>query len=533
MMIGSKGSVIVDGIELVLVLLTAITLIAAVAERTSIPYPIFLVLGGAALGLIPGVPSVELDPDLVFLLFLPPVLFAAAYFTSWRDFRGNLRPIGLLAIGCVLATTLAVAVVGHLVIDGLDWPAAFVLGAIVAPPDAAAATAIFQRLGVPRRVVTILEGESLVNDASALVAYRFAVAAVVTGSFSAWSAGGRFFLMAGGGIVIGYLAGRLISIIVPWIGSPSLGTMASLLSPAAIYILAEKVEVSGVLAVVVAGLVFGRSSSTTLEPSGRISALAVWEFAIFLCNGLVFILIGLQLRSVAEGITGRSTAEIVVASLAISATVILVRVIWVYPATYLPRAIPKIRISDPSPPWQMPAIISWAGLRGIVSLASALALPLETDAGTPFPDRDLIVFLTFTVILATLVGQGLTLEPVVKLLRVSADNGIEREETLARRKMAQAALNRLESLSGEPWISQMLATKMRFHYEHQLEHLPASYDPQDLDGDHIADHGRLRREVVHAQRLAIIELRNRNVIGDEALHRIERDLDLEELRSDL
>ena len=521
------------GVELVFVLLAAVTLLAAVAERTTVPYPIFLVLGGVALGLIPGVPSVELDPDLVFLLFLPPVLFSAAYFTSWRDFRSNLRPIGLLAIGCVLTTMLAVAAVGHFVIDGLSWSTAFVLGAIVAPPDAAAATAIFQRLGVPRRVVTVLEGESLVNDASALVAYRFAVAAVVSGSFSAWSGGGRFFLIAGGGLAIGLVAGQLMSIAVPRIGTPSLGIMASLLSPAAIYILAEQFEVSGVLAVVVAGIIFGRSSSTTLDPVTRVNAVAVWDFAIFLSNGLVFILIGLQLRTVAEGIDDRSTTEILVASLAISATVILTRILWVYPAAYLPRLIPQIRASDPAPPWQVLAIVSWAGLRGIVSLAAALALPHETDAGAPFPDRDLIVFLTFAVILATLVGQGLSLEPIVKRLRVSADGGLEREETLARRKMAQAALNRLESLSGEPWISHMLAEKMRLHYQHQLEHLPASYDPDELDTDHIADHGRLRREVVHAQRLAIIELRNRDVIGDDALHRIERDLDLEELRGDL
>lgn len=521
------------GVELIFVLLAAVTVLAAIAERTTVPYPIFLVLGGAALGLIPGVPSVELDPDLVFLLFLPPVLFSAAYFTSWRDFRNNLRPIGLLATGCVFTTTLAVAAVGHAVIDGLNWPAAFVLGAIVAPPDAAAATAIFQRLGVPRRLVTVLEGESLVNDASALVAYRFAVAAVVTGGFSAWSAGGRFILIAGGGIAIGLVAGRLMSVVVPRIGTPSLGIMASLLSPAAIYILAEQIEVSGVLAVVAAGIVFGRSSSITLNPVTRIRALPVWEFAIFLSNGLVFILIGLQLRTVAEGIDGRSSGEILVAALAISATVILIRFVWVYPATYLPRLIPRVRASEPFPPWQMPAIVSWAGLRGIVSLAAALALPHETDAGAPFPDRDLIIFLTFAVILATLVGQGLSLEPIVKRLRVTADGGTEREETLARRKMAQAALNRLESLSGESWISHPLATKLRFHYEHQLEHLPASYDPAELDTDHIADHGRLRREVVHAQRLMVIELRNRNVIGDDALHRIERDLDLEELRGDL
>ena len=254
------------GVELILVLLAAVTLLVAVAERTAIPYPIFLVLGGLALGLIPGGPAVALDPELVFGLFLPPILFAAAYETSWRDFRADLRPIGLLAVGCVHFTTLAVAAVAHAAIAGLTWPAAFVLGAIVAPPDAVAATAIFRRLAVPRRLVTVLEGESLVNDASALVAYRFAVAAVVSGGFSAWSAGDRFVVIALGGVAVGLAAGWLLNTLIPAVGSPPVAIMASLLAPGAIYLLAEQLHVSGVLATVVAGLVHGGAARRS---SGR------------------------------------------------------------------------------------------------------------------------------------------------------------------------------------------------------------------------------------------------------------------------
>jgi monovalent cation/hydrogen antiporter len=520
----------VHGVELVLILLAVVTVLTALAERTTIPYPIFLVLGGLVLSLLPGVPTIELDPELVFVLFLPPILFGAAYTTSWRDFRANVRPIGLLAVGCVLFTTLAVAIVAHAVIADLSWPAAFVLGAIVAPPDAVAATAIFQRLGVPRRLVTILEGESLVNDASALVAYRFAVAAVVSGGFSVWSAGGGFVVIVLGGIAVGLAAGWLLNRIIPVIGEPPILIMASLLAPAAIYLSAEHLGVSGVLAAVIAGLIHGRSGSRIFGPTTRIPGETVWAFVVFLINGLVFILIGLQLRNVWAGLEGRTPAELFSAVLAVVATVVIVRIVWVYPATYLPRLIPRVRAHDPSPPWQIPVIESWAGLRGVVSLAAALALPFRTDAGEPFPQRDLIIFLTFAVILATLVGQGLTLAPLVRRLGVAAGGETGREEALARREAARAALNRLDDLATEPWLPRGLATKLRDRYEHVLEHLPESLDPADLDSNHLAIHDRLRRDVIQAQRLALIDLRNRDVIGDDALRRIERDLDLEELR---
>jgi CPA1 family monovalent cation:H+ antiporter len=521
----------VHNVELILVLLAVVTALAAIAERTAIPYPIFLVLGGLGLALIPGMPNVELEPEIVFLLFLPPILFSAAYDTSWRDFRTNLRPIGLLAVGCVLFTTVAVAIVAHTAIADLSWPAAFVLGAIVAPPDAAAATAIFQRLGVPRRLVTVLEGESLINDASALVAYRFAVAAVVGGSFSAWSAGGRFIVIAAGGVAIGLAAGRLMSLIIPVLGESPVATMASLLAPAAIYLAAEELSLSGVLATVVAGLVHGRSGSEIFGPMTRLRTRPVWGFVVFLSNGLVFILIGLQLRTIVEQLGSRPTSDLVTAVAVVVLTVVIIRIVWVFPATYLPRFLPSIRRRDPFPPWQLPAIESWAGLRGIVSLAAALSLPHTTDAGAPFPERDLIIFLTFAVILATLVGQGLTLPLLINRLHLASDDGVDREETLARREIAQAGLDELDRLANEEWLPRDLAKKLRRRYEYALDVLPESLEPADLDTDHLETNDRLHRQVIDAQRAAIISLRDREIISDDVLRRIERDLDFEELRS--
>jgi CPA1 family monovalent cation:H+ antiporter len=521
------------GLELAFTLLTTITVLAALAERTAIPYPIFLVLGGLALSLVPGVPMLELDPETIILLFLPPVLFAAAYQTSWRDFRANLRPISLLAVGCVFFTILTVAAVAHAVIPGLPWPAAFTLGAIVSPPDAVAATAIFRRLEVPRRLVTILEGESLVNDASALVAYRFAVAAAVAGGFSVWSAAGSFVVITLGGIAVGLAAGWLANRAIPAAGAPAVVIMASLLAPGMIYLVAEQLGVSGVLATVVAGLIHGRSGPLIFEPTTRLRGATVWDFLVFTINGLVFILIGLQLRHVIAALGTWATPELVAAVLAIVGTVVIVRIVWVYPATYLPRLIPSVRVKDPAPPWTIPAIESWAGLRGVVSLAAALALPYQTAAGEPFPQRDLIVFLTFAVIMATLLGQGLTLPLLIRRLGVVGDDGTDQEETLARRKAAEAALHRLDTLEREPWVPKGLTDKLRIRYEHMLKHLPESLDPADRDDELIAAYEQVRQEILQAQREAIIQLRDDGVIGDDTLRRVMRDLDLEELRTEI
>ena len=522
----------VHELELILGLLAVVAILATAARRLGIPYPILLVLGGLGLGFVPGLPHVELAPEAVFLLFLPPILFSAAYFTDWRAFVANRRPISLLAVGLVLTTTVAVAVVAHAVVDGMTWPVAFLLGAIVSPPDAVATVAIIQRLGIPRRLVTIMEGESLVNDATALVAYRFAVAAVVTGSFSLWEAGLKFVLVAVGGVLIGLVVGWVLVQILTRLHDPPVEITATLLAPVAAYLPAEELGVSGVLATVTAGIYLGRRGSALVPAVSRLRAVAVWEVVIFLVNGLVFILIGLQLPTVLETVGDRPLGELLWAAAAISLVTIVVRLAWVYPATYLPRImVPGLRERDPAPSWQYPAVLGWAGLRGVVSLAAALALPFETDIGVPFPERDLVIFLTFCVILVTLVGQGLTLAPLIRRLGLAADDD-EREEALARREGALAAIARIDELAAEPWVPVESAETLRARYEHRLEHFPASLDPADLDGDHVTAHERLRLDVLAAERRAVIVLRDRGRIGDEALRRVEYDLDLAEERSE-
>ena len=519
-------------LELVLGLMVVVVALAAVADKLDVPYPILLVLGGLGLAFVPGLPRVELAPEVVFLLFLPPILFAAAYGTSWRDLAFNARPISLLAVGLVLATTVTVAAVARWAVPGLGWAEAFVLGAIVSPPDAVATTAIMGRLGVPRRVATVLEGESLVNDATALVALRFATAAVVTGAFSLADAGVQFVVVAVGGVAVGALVGVVIVWVLARLEDPTTAIAATLIAPTAAYLPAEQLHVSGVLAAVVAGLILGRKSPTLLGSTSRLSGGAVWGFVVFVINGLVFVLIGLQLPEVLEALAERPVMEVAVAAVAVSLAAILVRIAWVFPATYLPRLLlPGVAARDPSPPWQPVAVISWAGLRGVVSLAAALALPLETASGEPFPARDLIVFLTFVVILVTLVGQGLTLPWLLRRLGLADDGVIEREESLARREAARAALVRLDALAGEAWVSADVADALRAQYGHRLDHVPESLDPADGDRDHVDAHLRLRREVVAAERQAVVALRDSGEISDEAMHRVERDLDLAEERT--
>jgi CPA1 family monovalent cation:H+ antiporter len=514
-------------------LLAAVLALAAVASRIAVPYPILLVLGGLALAFVPGMPRVELEPALVFLLFLPPILFSAAYATSWRDFKANARPIGLLAVGLVIFTTVAVAVVARWAVPGLGWPEAFVLGAIVSPPDAVATTAIMSRLGVPRRVVTVLEGESLVNDATALVALRFATAAVVTGAFSLTEAGFQFVLVAVGGILIGIVAGVVLVWLLQRIDDVAVNIGLTLLAPLGAYLGAERLHVSGVLAAVVAGLIMGRRSSTTLRAFGRLEGRAVWTFIVFVINGLVFVLIGLQLLEVVESLGDRPPGVLVGAAVAVCLTTILVRIAWVFPATYLPRRlVPGLAERDPAPPWQPVAVISWAGLRGVVSLAAALALPLRTDAGDPFPNRDMILFLTFCVILATLVGQGLSLPWLIRRLGISDDGSVEREEVLARRATAEAAIRYLDDVAQEPWVPDDLVAGLRQAYAHSLDrHLaPTAADGDGDEDDHEGVHARLRGELLATERRALVAMRDRGEISDEAMRRVERDLDLVEER---
>lgn len=522
---GMRGSNL-NPIELVLLLLVAIAVVATVARRVGVPYPILMVLGGLGLGFLPGVPRFELAPEVVFLVFLPPLLYYAGFFTSVRDFKANSRPIALLAVGLVLFTVAVVAVVARVLVPGLPWPAAFALGAIVAPPDALAASAIFRRLGAARRVVTVLEGESLLNDATALVAYRFALVALATGAFSLGEAAARFVIAGAGGVVVGLAVASGVAWLRSRLTDTPVNITVSLLTPFATYLPAERLGVSGVLAAVAAGLYLGRRASRLMSSETRLTGGAVWQMVVFVLNGLAFILIGLQLPLVLERLEGRPPTNLLLLAVGLNIAVIATRFAWVFPATYLPRLVaPGSRAADGMPPWREVFVVAWAGMRGVVSLAAALALPREV------PERDLLIFLTFSVILATLVGQGLSLPLLIRWLRVGADGDLAHDEAQARAATAEAAVARLDELAVE-WPTHLeLIDQLRGIYQHRTRHADAHrHGPTGAAEQELLEHREIRHAVIEAERQAAIAMRDRGIISDEVLRAIERDLDLEEVR---
>jgi Na+/H+ antiporter len=522
----------VHDIELVLVsLLISVVVLAAAARAANIPYPIVLVVGGLFLGFVPGLPDVELEPELVLVIFLPPLLYSAAFFADLHELRRNLRPISLLAVGLVIATMCTVAVVAHELIDGLPWAAAFALGAIVAPTDPVAATAVARRLAAPRRVISVIEGESLVNDGTALVAYRVAVGAAVGGSFSLLDAGIEFVLGAIGGIAIGLAVGWVISEIRRRIDDIPIEVTISLLSGYAGYVPAEAVHASGVLAAVTVGIVLGWRAPQISTASMRLTGYALWEILVFLLNALLFVLIGLQLPLILDGLSGEPVGTLLLQAAAVSLAVILTRIVWMNTVVYVVRAIdrrPQQRERRTTFRFRM--IGAWAGMRGSVSLAAALALPLD------FPQRDLVLFLTFAVIFVTLVLQGLTLPKVIRWADIHDDGAEEREDLIARRAAADAALVRLDELAAEEWTRDDTAERMRGMYEYRRNRLAARAG--ETEGGDGLEHRSLKyqkmvRSVLEAQRVEIVRLRNAGVISNDVMHRIERELDLEDERLEI
>jgi CPA1 family monovalent cation:H+ antiporter len=522
-------------VEVVVSLFAAVAALAYLAARLKVPYPIFLVLGGLSLSFIPNLPRVVLAPEIVFLLFLPPILYYAGLMTSWRDFKANKRPIGLLAFGLVLFTTALVAVAAHYLV-GMSWGAGFVLGAIVSPPDAVAATAIMSKLRIPKRIITILEGESLVNDATALVAYRLAVLAVVTGQFSLGGAAGRLVWVSIGGVAVGLIVGVVVAWIRPRLKDDGVEGLVSLITPYAAYLPAEHLGVSGVLAAVAAGIYISRRIPSITTSHSRLRLYALWDAWIFILNGLVFILIGLQLPVVVERLREANTTHLLRDSLLISGIVILLRMLWVFPATYVPRKLfPAIRRKDPAPPFGHVFITAWTGLRGIVSLAAALALPVTlADNTTPFPHRDLIIFITFVVILVTLVVQGLSLPLLIRWLKLADDGIEEREELRARYEGVHAAITRLDALVLLGEATPEAVRRVRSDLDHQATWLRGRINGTGIDGDETdmvcQTEGAAHREALSAQHQMILKLRDDGVIGDEVLRRLQAELDHEESR---
>ncbi len=517
-------------ITIVILLLATVTALAEVADRVKIPYPILLVLVGIGISLVPGLPIITLDPEVVFLLFLPPVLYSAAWTTSWPDFKASSRAISLLAIGCVLFTTILVAVVAHYFIPGFAWAESFVLGAIISPPDAVAASAATKGLGIPRRITTILEGESLVNDATGLIAYRYGIAAATSGTFIFWLASINFFYVAIVGILLGLALGQLFK----WVhqitpDNPINDTALTFIAPYTAYLLAEQIEVSGVLAVVTCGLFLSWNSSSIFKHESRLNAFSVWETVIFILNGLIFILIGLQLPVVLKNIQSHSFLTLLSYGAVISLATIILRIIWVYPGTYLPRWLSKrIRQNEPRPNTRMVTVVAWSGMRGVVSLAAALALPL-TVGSTPFPNRDMIIFLTFSVIFATLVVQGVSLPHLIKWLGIKPSDEEMQEENDARLKIVTRVIEHIEE-NYSIGLTDDVLNQIKTKYEIRIQRILKNESAGKLSEAQIGDFHRIEKEIIQLERSLLNTMHREGKVNEEALRKIEYELDLEEAR---
>ena len=526
-------------IEIILGLLLVMAGLLALANRLRVPYPILLVIGGLVIAFVTnlfGVHPIELEPEIIFVVFLPPIVQSAAFFTPIRDFKSNISSIGLLAVGLVLFTTAVVAVVAHALIPELSWAAAFVLGAIVAPPDAVAATSIASRLHLPRRIVTILEGESLVNDATAIVAYRVALAAVISGTFSFLDAGIQFVIAAVGGVVIGLAFGWIGMRIIGALRDSSVVLILSFLVGYGTYIVAERVHASGVLAVVAMGIYFGRAwnrgGEKFMTAETRLQTEAVWRGVISLFNSILFILIGLQLPVVLRNLrVEASPLTLTFYAVAVCLAVILARIVWMPFGSWLARLTKSSREGNPYPSFASIFIVSWTGMRGVVSLAIALSIPETIAGGGEFPGRSLIIFLTFCVILATLVLQGLSLPFIIRMLGVRDDGASEREQAKARWVAAKAGRQHLDGLAKEQTIAAHLLQDLMHHYEMRTRRFEARYQGLDNEAEDFATaYAHIQQELLDVEYTAVVELRDKGVINDEVLFSVQREINLERVR---
>jgi Na+/H+ antiporter len=518
--------------ELVL-LLAVVAAVAIVADRLKIPPSIPLVVTGVLIALVPGLPPVELAPEIVLLLVLPPIIYTSAFQMNWREFQFNLRPIALLSIGGVAFTTVAVAAAAHWVMD-IAWPVGFVLGAIVSPPDAIAPLSIARRMQIPRRILVVLEGEALANDATALILYRFAVVAVSLGVFSLGEAAGTFVAIVVGEILWGIGVGWVMLRLRRWVNEPLIEILLSILTPFLAFWPPEHLGGSGVLATVAAGLYTSWNGPRLISPATRLQGIFFWEFFSYAIEGMVFVITGLQARTVISRIGHYSFSQLALSVAVITAVIILARFVWIFPATYLPRWLfPPIRKRDPSPPWQWPFVLAFTGVRGIVSLAAALAIPFATASGLSFPDRDLILFLTFAVILITLVGQGLMLPWIIRSLGLEHAGRKEREiyrgeEFEARLEAVKAAAKRLDEVVAERNLSADVMEAARFQHQDRLRHIADGIAYDGASQRHGQLHDEVERLLIAVERDRVNELFRNGKLNDEARRRIERELDFRE-----
>jgi CPA1 family monovalent cation:H+ antiporter len=524
-----------ENVTIIIMMLFGIVFLGLVSNRYNFPFPIVLVVCGVVISIIPGLPVIALSPDIVFIIFLPPLLYHASWHTSWHDFKGAIRPISLAAIGLVLFTTLAVAVVAHALIDDISWPLAFLIGAIVSPPDAVAATSITKGLGLHPRLLTILDGESLVNDASGLVAYKYALAAVMAGNFVLWEAGLNFLVVAGAGIAIGLAMGFAMYLIhKKFVCDPIIEVTLTFLTPFAAYLLAEHFHFSGVLAVVSTGLYLSYRAGEIFSHQSRIMAVTVWDVVAYILNGLIFILIGLQMRQIMMGIGEYSTASLLLWGGMISLVVIVVRFIWIVPAAMLPRYLSKrIRETEAFDKRNM-VVFGWAGMRGVVSMAAALAIPLTLKSGEAFPHRSLIIYLVFCVIVSTLVLLGLTLPWVIKRMKMQPYS-IYAEEYAVRSNIVSHTIAHIED--NYSLLQDELLNNIKSKYEVkfnrlQKTELPAHFfgNGQVLATNIFNEYTQLQIDLLNVERKKIDELHRKGNASEDILRKIERELDLEETR---
>jgi monovalent cation/hydrogen antiporter len=524
-------------IQVLILLLIVIAAVAVVAARLRIPAVILLVLTGVVLALLPGLPAVRLDPDVVLLLVLPPVIYSSAVAMSWSEFRFNLRPISLLAVGCVIFTTAAVAAASHWLLH-LTWAVGFLLGAIVSPPDAVAPLSIARRMGLPRRIVVILEGEGLANDATALILYRFAVAAVGGALFSFQHAVGTFAAIVIGELLWGIAVGWGMLRVRRWVRNPRVEILLSVLTPFLAYWPPQRLGGSGVLATVAAGLYISWNGLRFISAATRLQGIFFWDFLNYLIEGMVFLLTGLQARTLLAATKTSSLAALLLAGAVVSIVVIVTRFVWMYPATYLPRRLlPSIARRDPAPPWQWPFVLAFTGVRGIVSLAAALAIPLVTMNGTPFPQRELILFLAFVVVLVTLVGQGLTLPALIRGLGLANAGRVEQvderaQELKARRLAIAAILDRLGAMTSQSDLSPETLARLRAVHQDRLSQIEKrtqdTHDGTSGQARRLEIEDDLERLLIATEREFVNDLYGRGALKDEARRRIERELDLRE-----
>jgi len=538
-----------DEFKVVIFLMAILISLTAIVNKKRFPFPILLVAAGLVIGFVPQLPDLGLDPDVVFIIILPPLLYDAASKTSWHEFKTSIRPISALAITLVFFTTVVVAITAHYLIPGFSWPLAFVLGAVVSPPDAVAASGIIKGLGLNKKVITILEGESLVNDASALIAYRYAVTAVTTGTFIFWKAGLQFLLVAGVGILIGIIVGYLFVLAHKKIENNAVvETSLTLLAPYVSYLAAEQFHMSGVLAVVTTGLVISWRAPEVFSYHARIRIKGVWETLVFLLHGFVFILIGLQLPSIIKDLGNYPFSEILGYGLLISAVTIIVRIIWVFAGVSSQTFFQKkkkttddLSASDnQDSTWKNVLVVAWTGTRGVISLAAALALPLLLEDGTPFPKRHSIIFLAFVVIFITLVVQGLSLPLLIRWLKIKPqDNTIEEEKEL-QLYLANSTLNFIEQ-EFPIQLDDKLQEQLKKKYELQINdltkeirrHKKAKRNDEEVKAPPPNDLVNAQLEISKFKRELLVKIHKEGEFSDTAIKKVEQEMDIDELKLEL